>query len=169
MATPYIGEVRSVGFYFAPVGWALCNGQYLSISQNDVLYSLIGTTYGGDGQTTFALPNLQSRVAIHMGVGGGGVYTQGMASGAENVTLNANQLAGHSHAIAAQTAAGTQSTPANGFFAASTQPQFGPLAQGATSAPMLTQQGGGGAHSNIQPYQCINYIIALTGLYPNPS
>jgi microcystin-dependent protein len=166
MAQPFVGEIRVVGFNYAPPGWAQCNGQLLSVNDYTALFTLISTTYGGDGMQTFALPNLQSRVPIHTGTAAGGTYPLGVSGGAESVVLDATQLAGHTHPIAAQTAVGTQSTPSGGFFAASSISQFGPADAGVTTAPLLASTGGGQSHPNIQPFQCVNYIIALNGIYP---
>jgi microcystin-dependent protein len=169
MAEPFVGEIRVVGFPFAPVGWELCNGKLLLIDEYATLYTLIGTTYGGDGMQTFGLPNLQGRVPIHIGSGGGGTYPLGANGGSESVTLTAGQLASHNHSIAAQSnsSAGGLPVPTGNYFSASTQPQFGPLAQGSTTATLLTAIGGGQPHDNIQPYQCVNYIISLNGIFPS--
>ena len=129
MADSFVGEIRPVGFNFAPVGWALCNGQLLAISQYDALFTLIGKTYGGDGVQNFALPNLQSRVPIHTGTGSSGTYPLGTSGGSETAQVTVNQLPAHTHPIALQGAAasGTQNSPANNFFSASGQKQFGSL------------------------------------------
>src|ERR671932_689090 len=112
MSSPYLGEIRMVGFSFAPVGWAQCNGQLLPISENDALFTLIGTTYGGDGQNTFALPNLQSRTPLHMGTGQDGIsYVIGEQGGVESVTLTTNQIPTHNHAFLASNSPGTQINP----------------------------------------------------------
>jgi len=172
MANNYVGEIRPVGFNFAPVGWALCNGQLLSISEYDTLFTLIGTTYGGDGQSTFGLPNLQSRVPIHTGSPQGGPnYPLGATGGVENVTITTNQLPVHNHTIAVQAAvaSGGQNSPAGHFFSSSTIEQFGAPQAGAFSAPILLSQGGSQPHENLQPYLCVNYIIALFGIFPSAS
>src|SRR3954447_26184949 len=109
MSNPYIGEIRMFGGSFAPAGWAMCNGQLIPISENDALFTLIGTTYGGDGQSTFALPNLQSRIPVHRG----STFTLGELTGVEDVTLTTNQLPVHSHAPVASTANGNTSSPGN--------------------------------------------------------
>ena len=174
MSTPYIGEIRMVGFSFAPPGWLACNGQVLQISQYDVLFNLIGTTYGGDGQSTFALPNLQSRVAINQGSdGSGNSYTLGTAAGAETVTLTANTLGSHMHPFAASNANGSTGSPAGAYPAATNG--FILYASDSTNNVAafagngIAMTGTGGPHNNIMPYQCISFIIATDGIYPTPN
>lgn len=165
MATqPYIGEIRAVAFNFAPKGWAFCNGQILPINQNQALFSILGTTYGGNGTTTFALPNLQGRVPLHTS---GGIPL-GSAAGAQTVTLNLNQI-GHSHLVSA-------SASANASVAAGNFPGASPDASGVYGTPADTQManvvslaGGGQPHNNLQPYLVVNYVIALVGLFPSRS
>jgi microcystin-dependent protein len=167
MAQPYIGEIRMTGFNFAPVGWALCDGQTLAISQNSALFQLIGTTYGGEGQTTFNLPNLQSRIPFHVGSGAGNYLTLGELSGTENVTLITSQIPGHSHTLAASSAPGTQPTPASGVWAASTLGEFSTETKAHTMDPStIVATGGGRPHDNMPPYPVINFIISLFGVYP---
>jgi microcystin-dependent protein len=163
----FVGEIRPVGFNFAPVGWALCNGQLLSINSYEALFALIGTTYGGDGQSTFGLPNLQSRVPLHVGTGPSGTYVLGQLAGTESVTLNISQLPKHNHTIAAQGATGTAQSPRSAVFAKSTANQYGTASSSNLTAPLLTPNGGSQPHENIQPYLCVNYIIALYGIYPS--
>jgi microcystin-dependent protein len=169
MGLPYIGEIRMVGFNFAPAGWALCNGQLLSISENDALFALIGTTYGGDGQTTFALPNLQSRVPTHMGTGpDGSSYVLGQMAGAEQVTLTTSQIPTHSHPFLVTNNPGTQINPQGNTTGQPNQIQpyiddvpsvsMGPTAMGPT--------GGNQPHDNMMPFLVINFIISLDGVYP---
>jgi len=166
MATPFIGEIRMVGFNFAPVGWSLCNGQLLPISQYDALFNLIGTTYGGDGQSTFALPNLQSRIPFH--TGGGQNFVLGQLSGTETVTLTTNQIPVHTHALGASSAAGTQASPAGGVWAGSTLDQFSAEPNTNTMAPStITATGGGQPHDNMPPFLVVNFIIAIYGIYPS--
>ncbi len=168
MSTPYIGEIRMVGFNFAPVDWALCNGQLLPISQYDTLFNLIGTTYGGDGQTTFALPNLQGRIPFHQGSGAGNVAVLGQVSGTETVTLATNQIPIHTHALGASSASGTRPSPAGGVWAASTLDQFSTEANSHTMAPStITATGGGQPHDNMPPFLVVNFVIALFGIYPS--
>jgi microcystin-dependent protein len=164
MSQPYVGEIRLVGFNFAPEGWFLCQGQTLPISQYEVLFNLIGTTYGGDGQTTFQLPNLASRTPVHMG--GSNSYIQGQTGGVESVLLTAGQLPAHSHPIIVQGTAGNVPSPIGGIFADSTAGQYAPTAS-AASGPILSSTGGGQSHNNLQPLVCLNYIIAYAGIYPS--
>jgi microcystin-dependent protein len=172
MSEPFIGQVIAVGFNFAPVGWALCQGQLLPINQNTALFSLLGTTYGGDGQSTFGLPDLRGRAALGMGQGSGlQPYLLGQRGGVESVALTANQFAGHTHALQAAAAA-TTATPVSGVVlgtpaaATPTYATAGTAAQlvGSTVAPA---PGSGGAHENRQPSLAINYIIALSGIFPS--
>jgi microcystin-dependent protein len=167
-----------VGFNFAPIGWALCNGQLLSIAQNTALFSLLGTTYGGDGVSTFALPNLQSRVAVHQGQGSGlSPYVIGSIGGTENVTLLATQMPSHNHLINVNNTPGTAPDPTSKIQAeaATGDPrnptlisQFTAAAATGTMAPTtVSMTGGGQPHANIQPYLTINFIIALQGIFPS--
>ena len=171
MSEPFLGMIATFGFTFAPRGWALCNGQLLSIAQNTALFSLLGTTYGGDGQTTFALPNLQSRLPLHFGQGPGlSSYDIGETTGVENVTLNQNTLASHNH---------SSTTPATAADANSVDPAVGAVLATGTSiyrvgaasvqmSPTPTSlTGGGQPFSDIQPILTINFCIALEGIYPS--
>lgn len=172
MSTPYIGEIRMFGGNFAPRGHAFCNGLLLPIDQNDALFSLIGTTYGGDGQTTFGLPDLCGRVPIGAGQGSGlQNYPLGQTGGAEQVTLTTNQLPSHTHQAAAQSAAGTSGAPASNDSAwamAGGNPRYSTAAPtGAMNGNAIGQTGGNQPHDNMLPFQCINYIIALEGIYPS--
>ena len=175
MSDPFLGEIRLVGFTFAPQGWALCDGQLLSIAQNTALFSLLGTTYGGNGQTTFALPDLRGRVPIHPGQGPGlSNYVLGEQSGSENVTLNASQLPGHNHPLASSNQQGSSSDP-SGYFPAVLNDPAGTIAVNgylASSNSTLNPAaigvtGGNQPHSNIQPFLCVNFIICLQGIYPS--
>jgi microcystin-dependent protein len=166
MSTPYIGEIRIFGFNFAPYGWAFCDGSPLSISNNDALFNLIGTTYGGDGINTFALPDLRGRVPVH--TGGTLFYVQGQSSGTENVTLLANQLPAHTHAINAEGAAGTAPSAVGGYFAGTSIGNYGASASSASG--VFLQAGTANQsqpHNNIQPYLTINYSISLVGVFPS--
>jgi microcystin-dependent protein len=169
MSQPYIGEIRLVGFSFAPVGWALCNGQSLPISEYSALFTLIGTTYGGDGQTTFNLPNLQSRIPFHMGVNSmGDSFTIGQLSGTESVTLTTSQIPQHSHTLAANSGNGGQPSAAAGVWAASGLEQFSSDAAGnAMNANGITTTGGSLPHDNVSPVLVINFVISLFGIYPS--
>lgn len=166
MSTPFLGEIRIVSFNYAPKGWALCNGQLLPINQNQALFSLFGTTYGGNGQTNFALPNLQGRVPIHFGNG----FVQGQAAGQENTTLSITQLPTHTHIInAANTTAGNVASPVNNFFSNSAPPQI--YSNGSPSAifqpTTVTLTGGSQPHNNMQPSLVLNIIVALQGIFPS--
>jgi microcystin-dependent protein len=170
MSNPFLGEIRMVGFNFAPTGWALCNGQLLSISQNTALFSLLGTQFGGDGISTFALPNLQSRVPIHAGQGPGlSPYVVGQAGGSESVALTASQMPVHNHGVNCSTSGGTQASPANGYPAVEstgTSSDYATSANGTMNPAAIGNAGSGLAHANIQPYLCVNFIIALSGIFP---
>jgi microcystin-dependent protein len=162
---PFIGEVRAVGFNFGPAGWNICQGQIISISDNQALYTLIGTIYGGDGVSTFGLPNLQSRVPVHQGNG----YVIGQLGGAETVTITASTFPTHQHSLAASSAdTSTTNSPAGNFMAAGSKiyRNVSP-AVGMNPAMVGISDGGSLPHNNIQPYQAINWIIALNGIYPS--
>lgn len=172
MSEPYLGQIISVGFNFAPRGWAMCNGQLLPISQNDALFALLGTTYGGDGITTFGLPNLQSRIAIHQGQGPGlQNYVLGQASGTETVTLTTNQMPAHTHPAMA-VAGNADKTTANGnLWATESAGATSFYSDGAPDGPMNAQAisaaGGNQPHDNLMPYLCMTYVIALEGIFPS--
>src|SRR5437016_2584474 len=165
MSSPFIGEIRMFAGNFAPVGWAFCNGALMAIDQNDALFNLIGTTYGGDGQTTFALPNLQSRVPIHVGPG----FALGQSGGTESVTLTTSQIPAHSHVPQASGNAGTASTPANTVWAANaTLTQYSNAAPSANMDPAaLGSAGGSQPHDNMIPFLVINFILSLFGVFPS--
>ncbi len=166
---PFVGEIMMFAGNFAPTGWALCNGQILPIAQNTALFSLLGTTYGGNGQTTFALPDLRGRVPIHFGQGPGlPDFIQGQVGGEAFHTLTVNELPSHSHAHLADDSAGTQSSP-NGAFPArdpSGSPAYGPNQNVTMAANSIGSTGGNLSHNNLQPYVTINFCIALQGIYP---
>jgi microcystin-dependent protein len=168
MGQPYIGEIRMFAGNFNPNGWAFCDGQLIPISENDALFTLIGTTYGGDGQETFALPNLQSRIPIHMGAGPDGVtYQLGEMAGTETVTLTTQQIPIHTHAFLVSGDSGSASNASNAMPATGVtiyrpdQP-----ATAAMNAAAITPVGGSQPHENMQPFLCINYIISLFGIFP---
>lgn len=178
MGQPYVGEIRIFAGNFAPAGWAFCDGSLIPISQNDTLFNLIGTTYGGDGQTTFALPNLQSCVPVHQGTASSGTpYVIAQTGGVETVTLTTQQMPAHSHALAASSSGQTlvpTSGTVLGVANAPTQPgatyAYGPTPATTTlKTDTLKSDGGSQPHSNIQPYVAIYYIISLYGIYPSPS
>ncbi|MGA2742625.1 MAG: tail fiber protein [Bryobacteraceae bacterium] len=168
MSTAYVGEVRLVGFNFAPVGWALCNGQLVSISAYNALFNLIGTTYGGDGQNTFALPNLQGRIPVHQGsVSGGANYIIGQVGGLESVPLTLSQYPVHSHALMASSNPGNGNNPGSQTVGSGLKVYLNETPATGMNASMVGQSGGGSQpHDNLQPYQVLNWIISLYGVYP---
>ena len=175
MSSPYVGEIRMFGGNFAPAGWMLCEGQTLPISENEVLFQLIGTTYGGDGEETFNLPNLASRVPVHMGTGPDGTtYQLGEMFGVEQVTLNTQQIPNHSHTVTMSNANQVVS-PNGAIMAAATSAQSGiriysTNAGNATMSPVtVSSEGGSQPHENCQPFLCINFIISLFGVFPSPT
>ncbi len=170
MSEPYIGEIRIVGFNFAPVDWAFCNGQLIAISQNSTLFNLIGTTYGGDGVSTFALPNLQSRVPFHQGTN----FTLAQTGGEESVTLTVNQIPAHTHAPQVNSGGGTSNSPANNTWANWTGRQYSDQTSVTSpgspmNAGVFGLTGGNQPHENRPPFLAINFIIALFGVYPSQS
>jgi microcystin-dependent protein len=174
MSQPFLGQVIPVGFNFAPQGWALCDGSLLSISQYSALFSLIGTYYGGDGVTTFGLPDLRGRVIAGTGSGPGlSPYTIGQSGGQEAVTLSANQLAGHTHVMVAAPSAELADPASNAVFGTNTTTGVAVTATSGTQTSLIgttvSQAGGSAPHENRQPYTTINYIIALNGIYPSRS
>lgn len=171
MPEPYVGEIRMFAGNFAPAGWAFCNGATMAISENDVLFQLIGTTYGGDGEETFDLPDLQSRVPIHMGTGPDGTtYQIGEAAGTEQVTLSTQQIPNHTHPLTAALTAGTQATPVGNMLAqptGSVQLYYEGQSTGQMNAQAIGAAGGSQPHENCQPFLCINFIISLYGVFPS--
>jgi microcystin-dependent protein len=173
MSDQYVGEIRAVGYNFAPTGWAMCNGQLLAISSNTALFSLLGTYYGGDGKSNFALPNLQGMCPVNAGQGNGLSYIGlGEDGGVPQVTLLTQQMALHNHGIGVVNSAGTENTPMNtslaeAHFGRDPSLQYGP---GTTQVPMNPQMlaftGGSQPHNNMPPYLVVNFIIALQGIYP---
>ena len=161
MAEPYLGEIRIISFNFAPKGWAFCNGQLLPINQNQALFSILGTTYGGNGQTTFALPNLQGRVPLHMGNG----FVEGQLGGAQTVTLTLTEIR-HTHQVRA-TATATTNTAGGNFPAVSGNDLYGSGADTTMNPVTIAPAGGSQPHSNLQPYLVINFVIALQGIFPS--
>jgi len=171
MAEPFLGEIRLFPYNFAPRGWAFCNGQLLSISQNIALFSLLGTTYGGNGQTTFGLPDLRGRFAMSSGQGPGlSVRDLGEIDGTETVALTAAQMPAHTHALNGSTATATTTVPTGNLHAAPARPQY--VAPG-TTTPLAAQSvgsaGSSQAHENMPPYLVLNYCISLEGIYPSRS
>ncbi|MGB1242179.1 MAG: phage tail protein [Chitinophagales bacterium] len=171
MSEPYVGEIRMVGFNFAPRGWAFCDGQLLAVSQNDALFSLLGTIYGGDGRTTFGLPDLRGRIPIHQGTGPGLTNRRlGSKGGAETETLIVNQLPSHSHTVRANSNSGTKDTPSGNFLAAfaTNDNEYSTYTDG-TMKPNIINTGGSQSHTNLMPTLCIHFCIATTGIYPSRS
>ena len=173
---PYVGQIIAVGFNFAPVGWVLCNGQFLAISEYQVLYTLIGTTFGGNGQTNFAVPNLCGRSPIGLGTGTGQpTYTMGQTGGTELNTLLSTQLPSHTHTLGASTTAATASVPSGLWcWARPTNPNieiYGTVTSTTTplSNTSISLLGGNLPHENRQPYNTVNYIICTAGIYPSQS
>jgi microcystin-dependent protein len=170
MSEPYIGEIRIFAGSFAPQGWAYCDGSTISIADNDTLFTLLGTTYGGDGQTTFKLPDLRGRIPLHMGTSTFGTYTLGQQAGTENVTLTTQQIPGHTHAIAANNGAANVGTPAGNIFGSATISHYASPGGAGATGPIATASGGTSQpHSNIMPYLGISFIISLYGVYPSQS
>jgi microcystin-dependent protein len=170
MSTPYVGEIRMVGFTFAPAGWAFCNGQLMSISNNEALFTLIGTTYGGDGQTTFALPDLRGRIPVHWGTDplSGVSYIMGQSAGTETVTLTTAQLPQHSHTVSANdgTTGTAQNSPTGAYWNKWTGSAFSTSAPNATMNAGAFPAGGAQSHDNMPPYLVINFVIAMVGVFP---
>ncbi len=171
MAEPFLGEIRTFAGTFAPAGWALCQGQLVAIAENSALFALIGTTYGGDGQTTFGLPDLAGRIPIHQGTGPGMTpRAMGEAGGSETVTLSAQQMATHSHAAIGSAAGANQPSPVGNFW--STDPggntaAYSSVAGSQMAGSAIGNTGAGQPHDNVQPFLAINYIIALEGIFPS--
>lgn len=172
MADPFLSEIRMFSFNFAPRGWATCDGQLLPINQNQALFALLGTTYGGNGQTTFALPNLQGRAAIHRGPGAGTATQQGESGGVESVTLTTSQLPAHQHSLNVVTDFANSHDPANALPAA--RPRGGLAIYGPASSAdstlnpqVVALSGGNQAHYNMQPYNVLNFCIAISGIFPS--
>ena len=174
MAEPFLSEIRIFSFNFAPKGWALCNGQFLPINQNQALFSLLGTTYGGNGQTTFALPNLRGRVPVHQGSG----HTLGEAAGSTAVTINQSTMPQHTHFLSnnmavvdpnnGNTTNATQGSPAGNYWANNGKAQWCTSAPNAAMNPQAVGNvGGSQPHTNMQPYLALNFCIALQGVFPS--
>jgi microcystin-dependent protein len=170
MSEPFVGEIRMFAGNFAPRGWAFCDGQLLAVSQNDALFSLLGTIYGGDGRTTFGLPDLRGRIPLHLGRGPGlSERRLGSKGGAEKVTLTTNQLASHTHDWNANTADATDAAPQGKVVANPVGLRlFEPAGQDADFASAaIANAGGSQPHTNLMPTLCVHFIIALVGIYPS--
>lgn len=165
MAQPYVGEIRMFAGNFAPAGWMLCEGQLLPISDNETLFNLIGTTYGGDGQSTFALPDLRGRIPLHQGNG----FILAETGGVEEVTLTVSQIPAHSHPLLATSSPGSSGTP-QGSVLAKTTTGFLYINESPTdtmAAQSVSNVGGSQPHDNFQPYLCVDFIISLFGIFPS--
>ncbi len=165
MSTPYVGEIRMFGGNFAPVGWATCDGQLLDIATNDTLFALIGTTYGGDGLTTFALPNMSGRLPVHQGPG----YVIGQLAGVEFVGLSVAQIPAHTHELVAATGGTKTASPAGAYLASGGPNMYASKRVTPTSAALqsgLSSAGSTQPHDNMMPYLCVTFIISLFGIFP---
>jgi microcystin-dependent protein len=163
MSEPFMSEIKIVSFNFAPKGWALCNGQTLPINQNQALFALLGTTYGGNGQTTFALPNLRGQVPIHMGNG----HTLGEKGGSTSVTVNIQQLPTHLHVLNASSQNASTPAPGNDLPASANNAYVAPSALAPLHPASVSSVGGSQPHNNMMPYLVLNFIIALQGIFPS--
>ncbi len=167
MSSPFIGEIRIFAGNFAPVGWAFCDGSLIPISENDALFNLIGTTYGGDGQNTFALPDLRGRLPVHVGPG----FALGQSGGVENVTLTTNQIPQHAHTFLASANGASTTSPGGAVPAAAAASVITPYGTDAPAAVLgpssISVEGGSQPHDNFQPYLCVNFILSLFGIFPS--
>ena len=165
MSSPYLSEIRIVSFNFPPRGWAFCNGQLLPINQNQALFSLLGTTYGGDGRITFALPNLQGRVPLHFGNG----FTQGQVGGEANHSLNSTEIPAHAHPFAGSANPADQGSPVGNYLAVESSNAYSSAPDSTMAASALTPAGGNQPHENWPPYLVLSFCIALQGIFPSRS
>ena len=166
MAEPFLSEIRIMSFAFAPKGWALCNGQLLPINQNQALFSLLGTTFGGDGQVNFALPDLRGRTPIHAGSG----HTLGERAGEQSHTVSINELPAHTHVVNASSSNGDTPIPTGALLAAESTAIYAPAGNlVALAAGTITNIGGSQAHLNMQPFLALHFCIALQGIFPSPN
>lgn len=167
MAQPYVGEIRMFAGNFAPAGWMFCDGQLIPISENETLFQLIGTTYGGDGQSTFALPDLRGRLPIHQGNG----FVLAESGGVEEVTLTTQQIPSHSHPFLAKNNPADSASPQGNMLGVSSNTNvfFNDTPNVTMNATMLSPVGGSQPHSNMQPYLCVDFIISLFGIFPSPT
>ncbi len=163
MSSPYLAEIRIISFNFAPKGWAFCNGQTLPINQNQALFSLLGTTYGGNGQTNFQLPNLQGATPIHFGNG----FIQGQVGGEVNHTLTQSEMPQHTHPAIASSNAASQGDPTGSFWANGSQGAYAATPAQSMSTGAVSSIGGSQPHNNMPPYLVVNYVIALVGIFPS--
>lgn len=166
MAQPYVGEIRMFAGNFAPAGWMFCEGQLLPISENETLFQLIGTTYGGDGQSTFALPDLRGRIPLHQGNG----FILAETGGAEEITLTVSQIAAHSHPMLATNDVPTSSSPGNNLTGQAAAKLYRAGSPSVLLSPgAVSPTGGSQPHTNFQPYLCVDFIISLFGIFPSPT
>lgn len=167
MAQPYVGEIRMFAGNFAPAGWMFCDGQLLPISENETLFQLIGTTYGGDGQSTFALPDLQGRIPIHQGNG----FILAETGGAEEITLTVSQIPAHSHPMLASSDVASSLNPQTNVVGTplTATPYFAATPANPLSPQAISAVGGSQPHTNFQPYLCVEFIISLFGIFPSPT
>jgi microcystin-dependent protein len=163
MSTPFLSEIKIMSFNFPPKGWAFCNGQLLPINQNQALFSLLGTTYGGNGQTTFALPNLQGRMPLHMGNG----FVLGQLGGEENHTLTTTEMPGHTHAVTASSNAADQGSPGGNFWANESSNAYSTGFDSGMSPQIVNNVGGSQPHTNLAPILVLTFCIALQGIFPS--
>jgi microcystin-dependent protein len=163
MSEPFLSEIKIVSFNFAPKGWALCNGQLLPINQNQALFSLLGTTYGGNGQTTFALPNLQGRIPTHMGSG----FTLGESAGETAHTLNISEMPAHNHQAVGSSAAPSAPGAGGNLWATGAANVYAPTPNSAMNPAGISATGGSQPHDNMSPYLVLNFVIALQGIFPS--
>ena len=171
MSTPYVGEIRMFGGNFAPAGWNFCDGSLLAVGDFEALFNLIGTTYGGNGQTNFAVPDLRGRLPVHQGTPSFGSFTMGETGGFEQVTLTLSQIPVHGHPYMASTASGNASVPTSNLAANATTVTvyYEAPSRTAMGPNSIASTGGSQPHNNFQPYLCINFIISLFGIYPSQS
>ena len=168
MASPYLSEIRIVTFNFAPKGWAFCNGQLLAINQNQALFALLGTSYGGDGRVTFGLPNLQGRVPVHTGTdGSGNNYVIGQIGGAASVVIGTSQMPAHTHRAQADSASASLTSPAGNAWASSVTGSYNASGNSSMSPSSVSPAGGSQSHNNLPPYLVMNFVIALQGIFPS--
>jgi len=163
MAEPFLAEIRVFSFNFPPKGWAQCNGQFLPINQNQALFSLLGTTYGGNGQTTFALPNLQTKIPVHTGSG----FTLGQAGGETAHTITLAEMPAHTHAATVGASPSNLATPIGNFFSGGGQSVYGPTPDTLMNGACVTSAGGSQPHNNLPPSLTLNFCIALQGIFPS--
>jgi microcystin-dependent protein len=163
MSTPFLGEIKIVSFSFAPKGWAFCNGQLLPINQNQALFALLGTTYGGDGRVNFALPDLRGRVPVHFGAG----FVLGEMAGEEAHTLTIQEMPAHSHPVTGSSNSADQASGQNNFWANTSSNAYSSTADSQMALSLVNSLGGGQAHTNLSPYLTLSFCIALQGIFPS--